>query len=244
MSITCLKTVFLALFLLAHARPQTGLRVGPWAIGARNDWVSSGNYLVYSCSSQASEVVEILDQTYMSLQVANQSTDSPAYKAFFRSANPDSMTAVLRAMAAGTNITTELDGSRRPMMVCVNAVDTRIRTFWDLCHQSPTTVLLQPPETAVFFLCPLFFNQERVPQSTDCGTVNHASTKLIERGWIAASQYSFLVQALAEVYIRQAKTGTNAVRGRAPRDQNTCLALPPDQALTSPDSYMYYASSK
>ena len=234
-------SVVLASFLSTSARPQSQLPGGSWGIGGVDDWVSSGNYEIYSCASEASKVKNILDRTYLTLQTAILSTDSSAYKAFFRSADPGSVTAVLNAITAGTNITTKTHGSRRPTLVCVNAINQEIHMFWKLCQDSENTVIIQPPGTQIVFLCPIFFNRELFPQSTECGVVNYAGTKMISYAYIAGSQYGFLTQALADMYILE-------IRGRTTmadvRDVNACLALPPDQALMNPSSYAYYVSSK
>ena len=235
----------LAYLLLASGRPQvqTPAQAGPFSIGALDDWASSGNYLIYSCASQVAAVQSILDITYLALQTAILSTDSPAYKAFFRSADPDSMTVVLNAITAGTNITTTLYGSRRPTMVCVNAIDTYIRTFWSLCQDSEDTMVIQPPGTSIVFLCPRFFDIAPLPVPTDCAVVNHASTALIPHVYIAGTQYGFLVHTLADIYLREMKRGRVALGGNV-RDENACLALPPDQALKNPSSYAFYTSSE
>lgn len=241
---TLLKTsIFLAFLHFTSARPQTQTQAGSFAIGAVDDWASSGNYLIYSCGSEVPDVKNILDLTYLSLQTAMLSTDSAAYKAFFRTAPPSSLSVVLSAIAAGTNITTPSHGSRRPTVVCVNAMDPQIRTFWIICQHSEHTVVIQPPGTAIVFLCPIFFDRNPLPQPTDCGVVNHARTGLIAHNYIAGTQYGFLVQALADIYIRETRYGGKAVGGDV-RDENACLALPPSQALMNPSSYAFYVSSK
>ena len=240
---TFLKTsVVLASLLSASACPQSQLRAASWGIGAVDDWVSSGNYLIYSCASEAPKVKNILDRTYLALQTAILSTDSSAYKAFFRSADSGSVTSVLNAITAGTNITTVAHGSRRPTLVCVNAIDRQIYAFWKICQDSEHTVVIQPPGTSIVFLCPLFFGRELFPQSTECGVVNYADTKMIANTYIAGSQYGFLTQALADMYIRETMRGKTTLVDV--RDVNACLALPPDQALRNPSSYAYYVSSK
>ena len=239
---TLLTTILFFIFsLAASARPQDTEegRVGGFTLGNVDDWVSIGNYLIYSCGSEAMDVKNALDMTYLLLQTAMLATDSAAYKAFFRSADPDSMTAVLKDITAGTNISTVRHGSRRPYLVCVNPTDKGIRTLWNLCQEGERTVVVQPPGTSIVFLCPIFFDISPLPQLSDCGMVNHASTALILRSHIAATQYGFLVQALTDMYIRQMRlTGGQVV------DENACLALPPDQALRNPSSYAFYASSK
>ena len=232
----------LTFLLLARARPQDVITGGSFAIGGVDDWVSAGNYLIYSCGSKATDVKNILDFTYLALQTAILSTDSAAYKAFFRSANANSMTAVLKTITEGTNVTTTNHGSRRPTLVCANANDQHIRGFWNICTESPGTVSLQAPGTSLVFLCPIFFRQKLLPEPTDCGVVNHANTRLITDNYIAGSQFGFLVQVLADMYIQD--MGMNKAAGGDVRDENSCLALPPSQALTNPSSYAFYASSK
>lgn len=212
-------------------------------IGRVNDWSSSGNYLIYSCGSQVEDVKNILEFTYLFLQTAMRSTGGPAYKAFFRSADPNSVNAIINGITAGTNVTTKSHGSRRPNLVCANALDPGIRSFWNLCQDSPNTVLIQPPDTSIVFLCPIFFQRPTSPQSEECATVNRAKTKLISHSNIAGSQYSYMVLALADIYIRAALQGKMSL-SVAVRDESHCLALPPDQALRNPSSYTFYASSK
>ena len=232
----------LAFLLLARARPQDVITGGSFAIGGVNDWVSAGNYRIHSCGSQALEVESSLDSTYLALQQAILSTDSSAYKAFFRSANPSSMTAVLKAIAAGTNVTTAHHGSRQPTLVCANANDQRIHAFWSICTEQQGTVVIQAPGTSIVFLCPIFFSQQLLPVAADCSVVNHAGTRLIAKTDIAGTRFGFLVQALSHLYIQD--LGMNPAAGGDVKDANSCLALPPSQALTNPSSYAFYASSK
>ena len=247
MPCTLLKTyLFLAFILVAQARPQSVplVNTGPFAIGATNDWASSGNYHIYGCASRVPEVQSILDQTYLALQTAILSTDSPAYAAFFHSAAPSSVTAVLKTITLGTNLTTVTRKSRRPTLACVNEVDDRIRAFWKACQQSENIFVIETLGTAILWLCPVFFDLEPLPLSTDCGAVNRASTKLITQNLIEQTQYHFLVQGLARMYIGEARGLGATAQGRIVRDENACLALPPDQALTNPSSFAFYASSK
>ena len=232
----------LTFFLLARARPQDVLTGGFFAIGGVDDWVSAGNYRIYECGSQAQDVESILDLTYLTLQEAILATESSAYKAFFRSADPNSMTAVLKAIAAGTNVTTLHHGSRQPVLVCANANDQRIRVFWDICNEHQGTVVIQAPGTSIVFLCPIFFSQNLLPVAADCSVVNHAGTRLIQNTYIAGTRFGFLVQALADLYLQD--MGMEKAAGGDVRDENDCLALPPSQALTNPSSYAFYASSK
>lgn len=231
----------LTFLLLARARPQDVLTGGFFTIGGVDDWVSAGNYRIYECGSQAQDVESILDSTYLALQTAILSTESSAYKAFFRSTDPNSMTAVLKAIAAGTNVTTANHGSRQPTLVCTNANDHRISVFWNICNEHDRTVVIQAPGTSIIFLCPNFFSRELLPVAADCGVVNHAGTRLIPTTYMAGTRFGFLVQALADLYLQDMGM-ENAVGGDV-RDENSCLALPPSQALMNPSSYAFYASN-
>ena len=236
-------TVLLALCLVANALSQSGLRVASsWTIGTVNDWVSSGNYRIYSCSSQASEVKHLLDLTYLYVSNGILSTNTPAYKAFFRSADPAVVKTVLSAITAGTNITTRQRGPWRPTLVCVNAIDRGIASFWNLCEDGSEPMLIQAPETSIVFLCPIFFGRPLSPDADDCGTVNHAGTRMITHNYIAGTQYGLLIQALAAMYVRETRPGVIMLRGGA-MTENECLALPPDQALRSSSSYALFLSS-
>ena len=244
MTLTILKQgLVLALCLLASAHPQMQLRpASRWAIGAVNDWTSTGNYRIYSCSSRASEVKTLLGLTYLYVQTALLSTDTPPYKAFFRSADPAPVKRVLGAITTGTNITTLRHGQKQPTLVCANAIDPGIGAFWDLCKHPSNPMVIQPPETSIVFLCPVFFGRPLSPQATDCGTVNHAETRLITQPQFLGTQYGFLVEVLAGMYIRETMPGVTGLDGDG-RTENECLALPPDQAVKSSSSYSYFVLS-
>ena len=247
---TLQTNVVLALCLIASARPEWQrpewrMRpAGSWTIGAVDDWVSSGNYRIYSCSSKASEVKDLLDLTYLYVQNALLSINSPAYKAFFRSADPASIKAVLNAIAAGTNITTPQLGPRQPTLVCVNAIDPGLVAFWDTCKQPSKPITIQPPHTSTVFLCPTFFERAVSPQAKDCGIVNHAETRMITHTSIAGTQYGSLSQALTDMYIRETFPGLTTAISAKPRTENECLTLPPDQAVKSSSSCTFFLLSK
>ena len=228
-------TVILGLCLVVHPLRSR--------IGALDDWASSGNYRIYSCSSQASKVEHLLDLAYLYVQTAILSTNTPAYKAFFRSADPATVKTVLRAITAGTNITTKQNGSKHPTLVCVNANDPGITAFWDICNEPSDILVIQPPETALVFLCPVFFNRPLSPQNGDCGTVNYAETSMITHTYIAGSQYGLLMHALADMYIRETMPWVTTMSVKV-RTENECLTLPPDQALRSSSSYALFLASK
>ena len=230
-------TVILALCLFASTHALRSY------IGALDDWASSGNYRIYSCSSQASKVKNLLDLAYLYVQTGILSTNTPAYQAFFRSADPTTVKTVLHAITAGTNITTKQRGSRQPTLVCVNAIDPGITAFWDYCHEPLHNMVIQPPETEIVFLCPVFFKRPLSPRDSDCGTVNYAETGMITQGYIAGSQYGLLMHALADMYIRETMPWVTTLSVKV-RTENECLTLPPDQALRSSSSYALFLSSQ
>ena len=215
-----------------------------WSLGQVNDWVPSGNYQIYSCSSKAAEVKNLLDSFYLWIQNAILSTDTPAYKAFFRGAAPDSIIKVLEAITTGSNITTVVFGGGLdpPTLVCVNEADPGIRTFWNKC-QDEKLITIQPLGSSLFLLCPKFFKLASAASPQNCDVVNHASTRLIDdKKWIIGSQYGFFVQAFAAMYIPE--TLGKKPLDAAPLEVNDCLALPPDQAVFNPSSYSYFTSSE
>ena len=239
---TLLKaSVLLAFSLLANASPQRQTQIEGFAIGAVDDWVSSGNYLIYSCGSQAANVRNALDFTYLYLQTAMLSTNAPAYEAFFHTADPAPLITVLNAITAGTNITTRWHGSKRPTVICANADDIGIRSVWNHCKDPrDTTIVFQPPETALVFLCPTFFRLLQSPEASQC-RLGNAGTQF-SNNYIANTQYGILVNALADMYIRQTMPRKGTLTPGV-RDMNACLALPPDQAFRNGASYSYFVSS-
>ena len=237
------RFIFLYLTLLTAAHPQAQKQSGSWTLGLVDDWVSSGNYLIYSCGSQATSIKDLLDLTYLYLQTAILSTNAPAYRAFFRTADPASATTLLTTITAGTNITTRRHGSKRPVLVCANESDLGIRSLWKLCQERTGTPWILPPGAAVVVLCPMFFKWPLSPQSDQCATVNHASTALVQKNGIAANQYSMLVFTLADLYMREKLSLLESPGGNIVFE-NACLELSPDQALKNPTSYMFFVSSE
>ena len=221
----------------AHARPQANHEIG---VGVLDDWVSSGNYLIYSCGSQAGTVQSLLDFSYLYLQTAILSTSTPPYKAFFHSADPASVSTILTSMTLGINVTVSEHVSRRPTLVCVNERDEGLRSAWTLCRNHPKAVSAANPGVAMILLCPSFFELAAAPDVADCPMVNLAETRLVGSRGLMNKQYIFLVQELAKLYI----PGTIGGEGTSVKDipgENQCLGLPESQALRNPSSYAYYA---
>ena len=240
-------SVVFALCLLASGRrqwvrPDWRLPAIDYHIGAVDDWVPSGNYEIYSCSSQASKVKNLLDLTWLYIQNALLSTNTPAYKAFFRSADPSSVKTVLSAIAAGNNITDEAFGPTKPTLVCVNAVDPGLTLLWKICSQPSKPIITQFSSNV--FLCPVFFEKDVSPIGRDCGIVNLAQTRLGTYSNLLETQYSHLTMPLADMYIRDIFPGVTQATSARPRSVNECLALPPDESVKSAWSYSYFLSSK
>lgn len=242
---TLLKSIILLTFsLLANANRPTVEIADAWELGGVDDWESSGNYRIYSCGSRAPEVKTFLDLTYLWIQNAILSTETPAYKAFFRDADPAPIIKVLNGVAAGLNITTEPNGSERPTLVCANQADAGIRKEWDDCQKNRGKILDQPHNSSVVFLCPHFFDFITASQRQHCGTVNHANTALIPDKHLLGTRYFFLMVMLSGMYIPE----TLGRESRKPKhmqweDENTCMALPPDQAIINPQSYAQFTEN-
>ncbi len=160
---TCVVLAFSSLATTTVPR-QPVFNVGPgWSIGEVNDWYPSGNYWIYSCGGKAPVAKNLLDFAYLWIETAILSTDTPAYKAFFRDAAPAPIIKVLEAIADGSNMTTTLfPGVKPPVLVCVNDDDPGIRTFWDKCRDE-FHVTIQPIGSSILFLCPHFFDMAPAP---------------------------------------------------------------------------------
>ena len=222
--------VFLAFNTIAFAR------VPAWTLGNVDDWVSSGVYLIYSCSSKAPIVQNLLDLTYRWTRTANLSMESPAYEAFFGNTNQGYVRYVLGCITSGCTV----NGSR-PTLVCVNEADAGIRTFWNQCHDSPKATIILPSDSTNLMLCPRFFGYSIGPQHENCGIVNHANTKLITQD-IDRTQYGYLIDALAYLYIPIAMA-TIPLHGTVV-EENACMNLAPDVAVRNPSNYAFFTSSK
>ena len=248
------KSVLLSFSLpviIALPRPDTDIvdaqsdATRLYTVGEVDDWVSSGNYLVYSCGSAASNITTLLDFAYLFLQTAILSTNTPPYKAFFRSASPAQMTSVLTALTTGSNVTSTKYGPRRPTLVCVNPSDTGLINVYDLCKLPSSRPIYHDPDKPVVFLCPKFLTLPLSPSPTeDCGVVNEASTAFADNhDRVAATQYGHLVSGLADMYIWETLRMTRADVWDF-RSENVCLMLPPGVAMRNPSSYAHYVSSE
>ena len=211
---------------------------GHWTGGPVNDWVSSGNYLIYSCGSQAATVKNLLDLSYLYLQTAILSTNTPTYKAWFKSADPAFVKTVLTSMALGTNLTIPDQVSSRMTLICVNGQDPSLEAMWNVCSYHPqvlTACQIDPPVT---FLCPEFLQIPTAPVNDDCLSPNTPPRSV----GLNNNQYKILVSSLAEVYVRAALGLAKSEKIRLIFGEFPCLRLPPSTALRNPSSYAYFAA--
>ena len=248
MAFNILQTsVVLALCLVAIARPERQrpewrMPTPSYSIDQTDDSVFSGNYEIYSCSSQAYKVKNLLDLTWLSIQNALLSTNTPAYRAFFRTADPSSVKTILGAIAAGDNLTHEQLGPRHPTIVCVNADDPGLADMWGICSMRSQPLIIEV--SAIVFLCPFFLEKPVSPTAKDCGIVNLAGTRLGTYSNLIENQYNHLIRPLADMYIQELNPGVKKAISGKPRSENECLAMPPDESVKSAWSYGYFLSSK
>lgn len=209
------------------------------------DTTSSGNYRITSCGSRVPAVKSLLDSTYLWIKTANISMKSPAYDAFFGDLKPDYVANVFECITSGLDVSGDT-----PTLVCVNEAnahaDANIRGFWKQCQTNPRVFAITPHDSVDIMLCPRFFDLRLGPEPRDCGTVNHANTRLIPaewtNGWMLGTQYGVLIEALANIYIPLATTMPPLLFDLI--EVNQCLELRPDDAKLNPGSYAYLASSK
>ena len=229
--------IFLAFNFLAIAHPQGKARVPVWTLGTVDDWVSTGDYRIYSCSFQALRVKLLLDTTYTWIKTASLSLGTPAYEAFFGSKNQRYVRNLFECITEGYKV----NGSP-PTLVCVNEADLGISHYWNRCKEERGIAIITPHNTTDLLLCPQFFELDIGPQHERCGTVNNANTELNPHGWILGTQYGFLIEALADLYLPIAMPKT-PLDGSV-NEENACMELPPDEAVRNPSNYGYFTSSK
>lgn len=241
-------SLVLTFSLAALAQPQIKKRLEwaelPVSWEPVNDVWESDNYLIYFCGFQRGVVNNLLDDSKVYLQTALHSTKSAAYKAYFRSADPNRISAILAAIMAGGNITTYDAGSQHPSVVCVNDHDLGLVAEWTACEQDPNLAVIHNLEFGHFLLCPHFFELPPDPERKDCAVANHQGTGLAIRGAVHHAQYVQLVRVLAYIYIQEAKGIVgDTLKGQVGPDA-ACLALPPDQSVWNAWSYALYAASE
>ena len=210
---------------------------GHWTGGAVNDWVSSGNYLIYSCGSQAATVKNLLDLSYLYLQTAILSTNTPIYKAWFKSADPAFVKTVLTSMALGTNLTNSAQVSSRMTLICVNGRDPSLEAMWNVCSD-PRVLTASQIDPPVTFVCPRFFEMPTAPVNDDCLSVDTSP----RRDGLNNNQYKVLVGNLAELYLHEALGLSTSQKLRHIVGEWPCLRLSPFNALRNPGSYAYFAA--
>ena len=247
-----LSPFFKAFILLAISTAAQAAHTpadGHWTGGAVNDWVPSGNYLIYSCGSQAPTVKTLLDDAWLYLQNALLSTNTPPYKAFFKSADPSFVKTILTYMTLGTNLTVSEHVSRQPTFICVNQADPSVEAMWQVCLDNPNVLTASQTDPPAIFLCPNFFRVSTAPVFDDCPHVNSAGTGfsryLGNRGiGLNSNQYKYVVQTLAKLYIKEALGFGKYTALQDTVGEGPCVRLPEYDSLRNPSSYAYFAACK
>lgn len=176
------------------------------------------------------------------IQTAMKSTNSTAYKAFFRTTPAATVISVLEKIASGANRFGE-GRTIAPTFRCITdfpGVPAFAAVFQE-CIDDPSYhgfVVTFPPNV---FLCEKYFGTESLPTSDDmCGTVSQDDTRLMQPTSLRTRvQYALLIGWLASLYIPDV-TGMAALAGSIDTDVNVFLQLPADQAVLSSISYMLY----
>ena len=144
------------------------------------DTVSSGNYLIHLCDSDlpnsyASKLQDLLPQVFNGLQkvIADLQLGTASlhgYSAFFK--NDSSKAEVLQVyerMAAGANVALG-NVIRRPTLLCAgNVRETDL--LYQYCIEGDSA-LLKWPNTELMPVCPIFWNNPRKANSSDCPLVS------------------------------------------------------------------------
>ncbi|MCJ1226688.1 hypothetical protein MMC12_003341 [Toensbergia leucococca] len=225
--------LLLTLIAVAHALPQQN-PAGP----ILSELSQSGNFAIYACGSQTDAIKTLLDLSYLYLQTAILSTDSAAYKAFFKDTPPSNVTAVLNRIAEGSSI---LTGNllRRPCIICVTQQYPGLANAWDRCKANPNVAILHEPNTALMYLCPVAMTIQPSPVSSMCPAINPWGTGFM--GGIPMTRYAVIVDTLAYMYIPTALPGKTVLQPPV-MDVGNCLGLEAEKAVRNPHSYGLYTS--
>ena len=245
-----LSPLFKSLILLAITTAAQAADIpadGHWTRAAVNDWVPSGNYLIYSCGSQAPTVKSLLDYTWLFLQTALLSTNTLQYRAFFKYADPSFVKTILTSITLGTNITVSEHVSHQLTFICVNQGDPSLEPMWQACLNNANLLTASQYDPPAIFLCPNFFRITMAPVFDDCPIVNSARTgfsrNLGNSGvGLNRNQYKFAVQALAKHYIREALGLDEFTKLKDIGGEGPCVRLSEYDSLRNPSSHAYFAA--
>ena len=157
------------IFALALLQPVTAL-----------DTVDSGNYLIHLCNSDlpnsyASKLQSLLPQVFNGLQkvIADLQLGAASmhgYSAFFKNdSSKAEVSRVYERMAAGANVALG-DVIRRPTFICASNV-RQTDLLYQYCIEGDSA-LLDWPNTELMPVCPIFWNNPRNVNSSDCPFVS------------------------------------------------------------------------
>lgn len=235
-----------------------------WMFVARNtqtcaaklgDTVSSGNYLIHLCdsgepNSNASYLQNLLPQIYVNLQAviadARLGTASKrGYGAFFKTNdNIQEVVRVYEEMAAGTNVIVrsipgrQLPGlvAARPTFVCVNDIPETRGIYRQCIKDHPNTPLVVWEGSELIALCPLFWDQKRVPLArTDCPRLK-GNTLSPNNMQLSGNQEAMIVYELTYLY------GNVTKWPKVVMNMQDAVNLDATASLANPSNYaLYYA---
>lgn len=219
------------------------------------DTVSSGNYLIHLCNSgepnsNASYLQDLLPQIYVNLQAviadARLGTASNrGYGAFFKTNhNIQEVVRVYEAMAAGTNVLIrsipgrQLPGlvAARPTFVCVNDIPETGNIYRQCIKDHPDTPLVVWEDSELIALCPLFWDQKKVPvPRTDCPRLR-GNTLSPNNMQLIRNQEAMIVYELTYLY------GTVTKWPNVVMNIQDAVNLDATASLANPNNYaLYYA---
>lgn len=222
---------------------------------ASRDTVSSGNFLIHLCdsgkpNSNAIHLQELLPQINANLQPviadAHLGTASKrGYGAFFKT--NDSTHEVIRVyeqMAAGTDVLIRsIPGRRlpgllaaRPTFVCINDIPGTGANHQQCVKEHSSTPLVGWEDSELIALCPLFWDQKKVPLArNDCPRLK-GNTLTPNNMQLSTNQEAMIVYGLTHLYVNVTKWPN------MPMNVQDAVDLDETDSLTNPNNYaLYYA---
>ena len=180
------------------------------------DRAESGNYEIDYCSATSSGphtaflqtlIPYTLDSLQAVLRDVDRGTESPAFRAFFKTNNSIAdvrqvFTRIINGsavphvgVAPGND-----DSSWAPTLVCADADQPFLQYYKVLCDgpERPVMYVLQP--TKIISICPLFWTLPHVALKAACPQVNSYGELLTEPYNLRTTQFAVLVHELVHVY--------------------------------------------
>lgn len=219
--------IFTIIFLTGVFAAENKRALEPYS----DDWAASTTYLIRHCNygeadSEASYLQGLLRQ--INLHLENVIADaqlgtgsSKGYSAFFKSnENVHEVMRVYKQMAAGEDIMVPsiLNASiletkpARPTFVCVADTSDHGGMYRQCVNEGSHIPILALPETETVALCPLFWQEDRVPlPRTDCPRISGNTVSPNIRG-LYHNQEAMIVFKLAELYGKVDKASNVAMK--------------------------------